>query len=120
MQPVDDFHVAQLYMLLKATQKVSENTGEGIVWVKNEPFDNIDGKMAKTEITGTMPPVGKGQYTVKEYHVRSRLPAFVRAFLPTNAMILIEESWNTYPNIRTVLVSKYLAIDRFKIDIQVR
>lgn len=45
---VEEFQRAQLYMVLKASQ---DNTGdgEGVVWIKNEPYDNTDGKMGMAE-----------------------------------------------------------------------
>ena len=54
----------------------AENTkgSEGVVWLKNEPFDNTDGHMGVSPISGTTVPRARGQYTLKEYHLESRVP----------------------------------------------
>jgi Phosphatidylinositol transfer protein len=104
-------------MVIRAS---AENTkgGEGVVWLKNEPYDNTDGHMGVSEISGTAVPRTKGQYTLKEYHLASRVPGIVRTLLPSSSMVLVEEAWNAYPHCKTVLVNAYLDKHKFKIDIE--
>lgn len=47
---MDEFQVAQLFMVIEASK---ENTGdgEGVEWIKNEPFDNTDGHQDMAEIS---------------------------------------------------------------------
>jgi Phosphatidylinositol transfer protein len=40
------------------------------------------------------------------------------ALVPTSATFILEESWNAYPHFRTVLVSGYLSIENFRIDVE--
>eukprot|EP01104_Vermistella_antarctica_P005038 TRINITY_DN15448_c0_g1_i1.p1 TRINITY_DN15448_c0_g1~~TRINITY_DN15448_c0_g1_i1.p1 ORF type:complete len:301 (+),score=92.22 TRINITY_DN15448_c0_g1_i1:60-905(+) len=114
---VEEFQVAQLHMVMKASQ---DNTGdgEGVEVLKNEPFDNIDGHMKAAEISKVDVPKVKGQYTLKKYHLQSRIPAWIRAMVPTDAMFLYEEAWNAYPVCKTVLTNGYLAIEKFSIVIE--
>jgi hypothetical protein len=107
----------------------------------NEPYDNTDGHWGVSKITGITVPRTKGQYTLKRsgyfklrkrqgsivaatflcrlssrrYHIKSKFPSVVVAMMPENAMFLIEECWNAYPHIRTVLVNAYFAVDKFHI-----
>lgn len=55
-------------------------------------YDNLDGHLPESEITKTVPPKTKGFYTLKKYidritiyryHFSSRVPGFVKMFLPT-------------------------------------
>lgn len=41
---VDDFQIAQLYMVVDASEKLTEG-GEGVEIVKNEPYDNTNGQV---------------------------------------------------------------------------
>jgi len=115
---VDEFQVAQLFMVLKASK---ENTGggEGVEWVKNEPYDNSNGTGNEvSEISGVTIPKNKGQYTLKKYHVASKVPGFLKTFVPTDSMILIEEAWNAYPHCKTVLINAYLLKEKFRVIIE--
>jgi hypothetical protein len=114
---VDEFQVAQLYMVMKASE---ENTGggEGVEVLKNEPYDNTDGKMDKAEISKVSVPKNKGQYTLKKYYIGSRLPAFARAVVPSDSLFLFEEAWNAYPHCKTVLTNGYLSVEKFSIEIE--
>lgn len=72
--------------------------GEGIEWIKNEPYDNTDGHWGTSEITGTVVPRNKGQYTLKRYHFKSKVPSLLAHLAPGNALFLVEEAWNGYPH----------------------
>ena len=88
---------------------------EGIEWIKNEPFDNTDGHLGTSAITGTVVPRSKGQYTLKRYLLRSKVPSLVAHLVPANALFLVEEAWNGYPHCKTVLVNGYMDKTRFRI-----
>lgn len=45
-------------------------------------------------------------------------PSAVAALVPTSALYLIEEAWNSYPHCKTVLVNGYMATETFKIDVE--
>ena len=114
---VADFQVAQLAMVIKAQEKVTGG-GEGIVVVKNEPFDNTDGHMGLSEISKTPIPKVKGQYTLKKYLLASMVPKVVKAMMPADALFLWEEAWNAHPYCLTVMTNGYLSIDKFKLAIE--
>ena len=40
------------------------------------------------------------------------------ALAPSNALFLIEESWNCYPHCKTVLINGYLSKDTLRIDVE--
>lgn len=88
--------------------RVSDWRRQGVEWIKNEPFDNTDGHLGVSDITGVEVPKTKGQYTLKNYHIKSKIPGMVAAMLPESAMLLVEESWNSYPHCLTVLNNGYL------------
>jgi hypothetical protein len=44
---VPEFQVAQLYMVVDASEKMTGN-GEGVEILKNEPYDNTDGHVRTT------------------------------------------------------------------------
>lgn len=56
---VEEFHRGQLYMTAVASLEASSGQ-EGIVWLKNEPYDNTDGHLGVSSITGTTVPKNKG------------------------------------------------------------
>ena len=111
---VNEFARGQLYMVAKVSVEVSAGD-EGIEWVKNEPYDNEDGHMGVSAVSGTVVPKNKGQYTLKRYLLRSKLPSIVTHMVPANALFLVEEAWNAYPHCKTVLVNGYLDTLKFKI-----
>jgi hypothetical protein len=91
---------------------------EGIEWIKNEPYDNTDGRWGASALTGTVVPRNKGQYTLKRYHFKSKVPGILVSVAPANALFLVEEAWNAYPHCKTVLVNGYLSKERLKIDVE--
>lgn len=114
---VEEFQVAQLYMVVKASKEATGG-GEGVEWVKNEPFDNTDGHMGISELSGVEVPRAKGQYTLKRYHLASHIPYVVQKMLPADAMMLVEEAWNAYPHCKTVLTNGYLSKDKLRIIVE--
>lgn len=115
---VDEFQVAQLYMVMEASK---ENTGggEGVEVLVNEPYDNSDGLYYKNKTkSGVEAPKNKGQYTLKKYHIANKIHPFIRACAPSDCMYLYEEAWNAYPHCRTVLWNKGMDPKKFFIDIE--
>ncbi|KAB0406159.1 hypothetical protein E2I00_017762, partial [Balaenoptera physalus] len=64
------YQVGQLYSVAEAS-KNETGGGEGIEVLKNEPYEK-DGE--------------KGQYTHKIYHLKSKVPAFVRMIAPEGSL----------------------------------
>lgn len=96
---VEEFQIGQLFSVAEAS-KNETGGGEGVEVIQNEPFENVallGGKLLS------------GQFTRKIYHLASRVPAFVRAIMPKNALELQEDAWNAYPYCKTVLTNpKYM------------
>jgi hypothetical protein len=75
---VDEFQVAQLFMVVNASEQLTGD-GEGVEILVNEPYDNTDGHMGVSSISGWVVPRNKGQYTRKHYYCKSKIPGFVSA-----------------------------------------
>jgi hypothetical protein len=102
---VEEYQIGQLYSVAKTSSQETSN-GEGVEVLVNEPYTN--------EQTGE-----RGQYTHKIYHVGSRLPGWVKAFIPGSALKLDEKAWNAYPYCKTVLKSPWMG-DNFTFTIESR
>lgn len=114
---VEEFQIAQLFMVVKASEQLTGD-GEGVEILVNEPYDNTDGQLGVSSISGWTIPRNKGQYTKKHYYCKSKIPSFVSAFCPDDSMVLIEEAWNAYPHCVTVIFNGYLAKNKFYISIE--
>uniref|UniRef100_A0A3Q0SIC3 Phosphatidylinositol transfer protein beta isoform n=1 Tax=Amphilophus citrinellus TaxID=61819 RepID=A0A3Q0SIC3_AMPCI len=79
------YQVGQLFSVAEAS-KNETGGGDGIEVLKNEPYEK-DGE--------------KGQYTHKIYHLKSKVPGFVRFLAPESALVFHEKAWNAYPYCRT-------------------
>ncbi|CAD5215318.1 unnamed protein product [Bursaphelenchus okinawaensis] len=99
---VEEYKIAQLYMIQKKSRLDSSGQGSGVEIIKNEPYE--DG------------PGGKGQYTFKIYHVGNRIPTWIRNILPSSAMQAHEEAWNAYPYTKTRYSCPML--DRISVDME--
>ena len=99
---VEEYRIAQLYMIAKKSRLESEGEGSGVEIIKNEPYE--DG------------PGGKGQYTDKLYHIAAHLPVWLRGFLPKSLSTIREEAWNAYPYSKNLICTPYM--DRFSIEIE--
>uniref|UniRef100_A0AC34G9C1 Phosphatidylinositol transfer protein n=1 Tax=Panagrolaimus sp. ES5 TaxID=591445 RepID=A0AC34G9C1_9BILA len=64
--------------------------------LKQEPFSSSDIRQGH-DLTGV--------YTHKLYHLKSKMPWFIRKLLPESAMVLDEECWNSYPYCKTVVTN---------------
>ncbi|XP_065541138.1 membrane-associated phosphatidylinositol transfer protein 1 isoform X3 [Lathamus discolor] len=99
---LDEYQVAQLYMIQKKSREESSGEGSGVEILANRPYS--DG------------PGGSGQYTHKVYHVGSHIPSWFRALLPKAALQVEEESWNAYPYTRTRYTCPF--VEKFSIEIE--
>ena len=114
---VSEFHRGSLFVIARVSGE--ETSGdEGIEWLANEPYDNTSGTAPPSRFSGTAVPTNKGQYTLKRYHFRSRLPSIVCHLVPGSALDLVEEAWNSYPLCKTVLTNGYLDNHKFCIVIE--
>ncbi|KAK8405919.1 hypothetical protein O3P69_006969 [Scylla paramamosain] len=90
---VEEYQVAQLYSVAEAS-KNETGGGEGVEVLKNEPFDNYP-------LLGNR--YSSGQYTYKIYHLKSKVPGFIRILAPEGSLEVHEEAWNAYPYCRTII-----------------
>jgi len=97
---VEEYKIAQRYMVSKVSKQHTGN-GEGIQILENKPFNDEN---------------GQGQYTHKILHIGSRLPGWLRSFVPPTALQVDEKAWNAYPYCKTVYSCPFLG-DRFSITI---
>ncbi|XP_050690565.1 phosphatidylinositol transfer protein alpha isoform-like isoform X4 [Eriocheir sinensis] len=102
---VEEYQVAQLYSVAEAS-KNETGGGEGIEVLKNEPFDNHP-------LLGD--EYSKGQYTYKIYHLKSKVPSFIRLLAPEGSLEMHEEAWNAYPYCRTVISAHKLMGEKLKL-----
>jgi hypothetical protein len=115
----EEFNRGWLYMVVAASEENSGgDDGAGVVVLKNEPYDNTDGHMGTSELSGYEVPKNKGQYTLKQYFLGSRVPGWLRFILPGDLFFLYEEAWNAYPDCLTILTSKYFANTRLRIIVR--
>uniref|UniRef100_A0A8D2LLR7 Phosphatidylinositol transfer protein membrane associated 2 n=1 Tax=Varanus komodoensis TaxID=61221 RepID=A0A8D2LLR7_VARKO len=99
---VDEYRIAQLYMIQKKSREETCGEGSGVEILENRPY--TDG------------PGGNGQYTHKVYHIGMHIPSWFRSILPKAALRVEEESWNAYPYTRTRYTCPF--VEKFSIDIE--
>ncbi|XP_065162391.1 protein retinal degeneration B isoform X4 [Atheta coriaria] len=99
---VEEYRIAQLYMIAKKSREESSGHGSGVEILINEPYD--DG------------PGGNGQYTRKIYHVGSHLPGWLKGILPKTALMVEEEAWNAYPYTKTRYTCPF--VEKFSLEIE--
>ncbi|KAL2092645.1 hypothetical protein ACEWY4_012443 [Coilia grayii] len=99
---VEEYRIAQLYMIQKKSREESCGEGSGVEILENRPY--TDG------------PGGAGQYTHKVYHIGQHIPSWFRSILPKAALRVEEESWNAYPYTRTRYTCPF--VEKFSIDIE--
>jgi len=78
---VDEYHIGQLYMVNLHSHEQSEK-GEGVEVVANEECED--------------PVHGKGRYTEKRVYLNSKLPSWIRGYIP-KIFYITEKAWNYYP-----------------------
>lgn len=101
---VEEYRIAQLYMIQKKSREESSGEGSGVEIIVNEPY--TDG------------PGGNGQYTYKIYHIGSHLPGWFRAILPSSALRVEEEAWNSYPYTKTRYRCPF--VEKFLLEIETK
>ncbi|KAI8513251.1 Membrane-associated phosphatidylinositol transfer protein 2 [Branchiostoma belcheri] len=114
---VEEYRIAQLYMIQKKSREESQGEGNGVEILVNEPYR--DG------------PGGSGQYTRKVYHIGTHIPGWFRSILPKAYKIDIdnasciqaalrveEEAWNAYPYTRTRYTCPF--IEKFYLEIETK
>ncbi|RLU17848.1 hypothetical protein DMN91_010086 [Ooceraea biroi] len=99
---VEEYRIAQLYMIAKKSREESKGAGSGVEIIENEPYSNGPG--------------GNGQYTHKIYHVGSHLPGWFKSLLPKSALIAKEEAWNAYPYTKTRYTCPF--VEKFSVEIE--
>ncbi|XP_073982579.1 retinal degeneration B isoform X1 [Rhodnius prolixus] len=99
---VEEYRIAQLYMIAKKSREESKGAGSGIEILVNEPYEGGPG--------------GKGQYTHKIYHVGSHLPGWLKSLLPKSALSVEEEAWNAYPYTKTRYTCPF--VEKFMLEIE--
>ncbi|KAL6109376.1 uncharacterized protein ACO6RY_12517 [Pungitius sinensis] len=99
---VEEYRIGQLYMISKHSCEQSGG-GEGVEVVKNE--------------SDTHPEYGRGQLTEKRIYLNSKLPAWLKAFVP-RVFYVTEKAWNFYPFTITEYSVSYLP--KFSIRIETR
>uniref|UniRef100_A0A8C7D5G5 Phosphatidylinositol transfer protein membrane associated 2 n=1 Tax=Oncorhynchus kisutch TaxID=8019 RepID=A0A8C7D5G5_ONCKI len=99
---VDEYRIAQLYMIQKKSRDETCGEGSGVEILENKPYENGPG--------------GIGQYTHKVYHIGMHIPSWFRSILPKAALRVEEESWNAYPYTRTRYTCPF--VEKFSIDIE--
>ncbi|XP_058821213.1 protein retinal degeneration B isoform X1 [Topomyia yanbarensis] len=100
---VEEYRIAQLYMIAKKSREESKGAGSGVEIIVNEPYQ--DG-----------PGGGNGQYTRKIYHVGSHLPGWIKGLLPKSALTVEEEAWNAYPYTKTRYTCPF--VEKFSLEIE--
>eukprot|EP00105_Crassostrea_gigas_P018921 XP_011437181.1 PREDICTED: phosphatidylinositol transfer protein alpha isoform [Crassostrea gigas] len=116
---VDEYQVGQLWSVAEAS-KNETGGGEGIEVRVNEPFDenNYPPESPLLPLTPGGPPLTKGQYTHKVYHLASRVPAFIRLIAPKGSLEIHEKAWNAYPYCRTIVTNPDYMKENFYIKIE--
>ncbi|KAL1140219.1 hypothetical protein AAG570_000151 [Ranatra chinensis] len=99
---VEEYRIAQLYMIAKKSREESKGAGSGVEILVNEPYENGPG--------------GDGQYTHKIYHVGSHLPGWLKSLLPKSALSVEEEAWNAYPYTKTRYTCPF--VEKFLLEIE--
>ncbi|CDS42302.1 membrane associated phosphatidylinositol [Echinococcus multilocularis] len=101
---VEEYRIAQLYMIQKKSREESTGRESGVEILKNAPY--TDG------------PGGNGQYTFKIYHVGNHIPGWLRAVIPNAALRVEEEAWNAYPYTKTRYRVPFM--EKFSLEIETR
>ncbi|XP_048582255.1 protein retinal degeneration B isoform X2 [Nematostella vectensis] len=99
---VDEYRIAQLYMIQKKSRLESVGEGSGVEILENRPYMNKDG--------------GSGQFTKKIYHIGSHLPGWLKAILPKSALRVEEEAWNAYPYTKMRTTCPF--VEKFFVDVE--
>jgi len=97
---VEEYQVAQLYCVAKMS-KQETGGGAGVEVLKNEPYTKGN---------------ESGQYTHKIYHLGDRIPKWIAAIMPKDALKLEEKAWNAYPVCGTYVSSPWMTSVKISIE----
>uniref|UniRef100_T1JJI2 DDHD domain-containing protein n=1 Tax=Strigamia maritima TaxID=126957 RepID=T1JJI2_STRMM len=101
---VEEYRIAQLYMIAKKSREETRGAGSGIEILVNEPYTQEGG--------------GSGQFTHKIYHIGSHLPGWFKALLPKSALTVEERAWNSYPYTKTRYTCPF--VEKFSLEIETK
>jgi len=96
---VEEYKIGQLYMIAKHSHEESKK-GEGVEVVENRPHED--------------PEHGAGQYTEKRIYISSKLPSWIKSYVP-RIFYVTEKAWNYYPFTITEYSCSF--IPRFAVNI---
>ncbi|KAK3742785.1 hypothetical protein QZH41_013894 [Actinostola sp. cb2023] len=99
---VEEYRIAQLYMIQKKSRLESTGEGSGVEILENHPYRSKDGEC--------------GQYTKKIYHIGNHLPSWLKAILPKSALRVEEEAWNAYPYTKMRTTCPF--VEKFYVDVE--
>lgn len=99
---VEEYRIAQLYMIAKKSRLESEGQASGVEILVNEPYNEGPG--------------GSGQFTDKIYHISAHLPVWLRSFIPKSLSTIKEEAWNAYPYSKNKIFTPL--IDKLNVEIE--
>jgi hypothetical protein len=144
---VEEYQVAQLWSVAEMS-KNETGGGDGVEVVFNEPFDAsphpADGYLPAQEPVDPQLPAcvsgrrrgdpyslapseplldrdprwNHGQYTLKWYHLTSKVPRFIRMLAPKGSLDFLEEAWNAFPYCRTIITNPGYMGENFFIKIE--
>ncbi|XP_066293521.1 phosphatidylinositol transfer protein alpha isoform-like [Branchiostoma lanceolatum] len=100
---VPEYQVGQLWSVAEAS-KNETGGGEGVEVLVNEPFENEE--------------MGKGQYTHKIYHLKSKVPKWISKLAPKGSLEMHEKAWNAYPYCRTIITNPDYMKENFELRIE--
>uniref|UniRef100_A0AAR2KA28 Phosphatidylinositol transfer protein N-terminal domain-containing protein n=1 Tax=Pygocentrus nattereri TaxID=42514 RepID=A0AAR2KA28_PYGNA len=101
---VEEYKIGQLYMISKHSLEQSSG-GEGVEVVRNEP--------------DTHPQYGQGQVTEKRIYLSSKLPSWMRKFVPM-IFYVTEKAWNFYPYTVTGELHHCSFVPKLQVKIETR
>ncbi|XP_053482065.1 cytoplasmic phosphatidylinositol transfer protein 1b [Ictalurus furcatus] len=97
---VEEYRIGQLYMITKHSHEQSGG-GDGVEVIRNEPE--------------THPKYGSGQVTEKRIYLSSKLPSWMKKFVPL-IFYITEKAWNFYPYTITEYTCSFLPKLSIKIE----
>ncbi|XP_026795829.1 cytoplasmic phosphatidylinositol transfer protein 1b [Pangasianodon hypophthalmus] len=97
---VEEYRIGQLYMINKHSHEQSGG-GDGVEVIRNEP--------------DTHPKYGTGQVTEKRIYLSSKLPSWMKKFVPM-IFYVTEKAWNFYPYTITEYTCSFLPKLSIKIE----
>ncbi|XP_055339764.1 phosphatidylinositol transfer protein alpha isoform-like [Paramacrobiotus metropolitanus] len=105
---VEEYQIAQLYSVDQASKRETGG-GEGVEIVTNEKYDGVN--LLEGQPTS-------GQFTHKVYHMKSKVPAWLRFIAPKGSLEFHEKAWNAYPYCRTKYSNPQYMKDKFWLTIE--